>query len=194
VCEVFVGPALKDCRYIAAKAADKAIRSYSSEPRGEGTEAFFEWMLSLYGVNFWSTRKGNKADILGYDFFLEVKDSVVGIQVKSSQRGVEEFLAKGDLGSSIVLLWVDPLQAQSKKALFKTMPKLLKALGLEARLDSQLQSVIDKANALCNHPRIKGIPLVRGKAQGFKDSEISFLKRLGLIGLDPTKTKYILNK
>lgn len=182
MCEVFVGPALKDYSNVASMATDSALKTFEYEPKGEGTEAFVQWVFSLFsGVSVIPTEKGNKLDLMGLDFLFRGQSGpTLGIQVKSSEAGVHHFKNNGDLSESIVLLWVNCKSAESRKELFLSIAEFVQPYG--GNLSQQVEELIDKAFNFCNHISLGGIPIdKRGRATGFNSQEVALLLRLGLI-------------
>lgn len=175
-----VGPKLKDFSSENSREFERVVRYFEPEPRGEGSESFIVWLLSLFNGCVIPVTQGSSLDLKGVDILLRGTGPTFGIQVKSSPGGMDIFKQKGNLNENILLLWVDTQKPESKRKIFALLFSFLKAQGITLR--EEVKPTLLKIQKL-KKASILSLPIHRNRVSGFSSDELAMLSQLGYIQL-----------
>ena len=154
-----------------------AIEYYEEEPKGKGTEDYVEWMLSHFTGVLLKPECGSPMDKSGIDFLIRGNGITLGLQVKSSSKGVEHFLSKGNLSKEIILLWVNTQDRTSRRKLLFLLAPILQSNGISIK--EELKNLLNKVKTF-KEKGLNSLPVQRGGYPGFSVKEVKSLEHLGL--------------
>lgn len=190
---VLCGPNLKDYSYVSSNAYKEAIKHFNPEPKGEGTEAYVNWLFSLFNdISFMSVEKGSQLDLAGVDLlFRGSQGPTVGVQIKSSKAGIQHFRSNGTLSESIILMWVNCKSNSSRFKLFLELWELLESYG--ASLTPEVEAILNLRNKMVD-ANITSLPIHRGRVNGVKMDDLKVLMHLGLVKKADKAFKFLLTE
>lgn len=190
---VLCGSTLKDYSYISSKAYKKPLKHFNPEPKGEGTEAFVNWLFSLFnGISYMPVEKGSQLDLAGVDLLFRGSEGpTVGVQVKSSEAGIQHFRSNGTLSESIILIWVNCQSSSSRFKLFLELWELLESYG--ASLAPEVEAILNLRNKMVD-AGINSLPIHRGRVNGVNLDNLKVLMHLGLVKKADKAYKFLLTE
>lgn len=163
---------------------NKVIRHYSvsnDDPMdsGQGREDYTLWVLSLFNnLEAIPCVKGSQLDLMGVDILIRSDKGDIPLQVKSSLCGVQTFLSKNSRAKDMLVLWVDTLDANSKKRLFYLLLPVLQSMGFS--LKKQVKETLNFKRELENR-NIKQLNINTLKTIPNGLEKMNILLKLGIV-------------
>ena len=163
---------------------NKVIKHYSvsnNDPMdsGQGREDYTLWVLSLFNnLEAIPCVKGSQLDLMEVDILIRSDKGDIPLQVKSSLCGVQTFLSKNSRAKDMLVLWVDTLDANSKKRLFYLLLPVLQSMGFS--LKKQVKETLNFKRELENR-NIKQLNINTLKTIPNGLEKMNILLKLGIV-------------
>lgn len=175
---------LRDFSGVSKEDGSKVLYTYEETPeslKGMSTERFVAWILSLFEGEVRELSKGSALDKEGIDILKETSSRTIGIQVKSSEGGVNHFVNNGSLSEEIIVLWVKPKEKGSRIKLFKWCLNNLPRLKCPLKKD--IRELLVKRQKFLE-AGMREFKVHRNKTLFFSKREFEILSMLGLAQFD----------